>query len=557
MDEEYFINIEDARPGRQEEPAPAPRRAQPRKTGEPFRVNTLCCYLFLAVALGWFPLYSTRSYNTLALAKYEFFCTAALCFLGLSALVGVAAFLCGPKQFFRNRVLPPSVTDIGMILFFAAAGVSCLLSKYQEVAFAGSDYRHHGFVIVIMYLIVYLLLSRTYQHRSFILYIFVAASCVVVWIGLQNLIGRDPLGFVPKSSFFQLGKSVSTLGNLNFFSSYLCIYLPVVTVLFVKTTKAADTLLYGVGMLFGFGGLVVGTSDSGYFGIAVLLLLLPLVVKNFQQLARYFFALACLFAAGRIVGLFLNGPKVKLRYQLDDFSLSLVQGENGILLLALFAMLGMIFLIAYLVKPQAMFPKAVKWVYFALLAAAGAVVLGSFLWFSLADTKTQLGDLGNYLRFNDYWGTNRGYAWSRLLKIYEQFSLQDKLFGAGMDTVGNLLVPRYYQEMMRLFGQYFENAHNEYIQYLVTIGALGAGAYLTLVVSSAARSLKNGTKNPVLLAFGFAILCYAAQGVFNISQTMTTPVFFIVMGMAESMNRRIKREQRRRREESAVLPIDR
>lgn len=546
MDEEFFINIEDARPGRQAEGSPPPqnRERKSRVNREPFNPVTICCYLFLVAVLGVFPLYSTHSYDTLAMAKYEFFCTATLCFLGISAVVGAVVFFYNPKRYFQTRVLPPSVTDIAMFLFFAVAGLSCLFSKYQEVAFHGSDYRHHGFVMIIMYLLVYFLLSRSYQHQRWILYIFILSSCLVVWIGLQNFLGQDPLGFLAHSSNFQARKSISTIGNKNFFASYLCIFMPVAMVLFVKTRKVLDATLCAVGMLFGFGGLVVSGSDSGFLGVAVLVLLVPLVVKNFQELARYFFSLAVFFASAPVVGLFMKDPKVNLRYKTDVISRTLIEGDKTVILLALFLMLGVLFVIAYLVKPQVTIHAAVKWIYGAIVGLAVLAVLGMFFWFSVVDIETQLGDWENYLRFGDYWGSTRGYAWRRLWEIYQEFSVQDKLFGSGMDTVGNLLVPRYYTEMITRFGLYFENAHNEYLQYLVTTGLLGVTAYVVTIASSVARTLKNGMKNPAMLAVGFAVLCYAVQGVVNISQTMTTPLFFVMLGLAESFNRRVKRERR-------------
>ena len=110
------------------------------------------------------------------------------------------------------------------------------------------------------------------------------------------------------------------------------------------------------------------------------------------------------------------------------------------------------------------------------------------------------------------------------------------------------MVPRYYTEMINRFGLYFENAHNEYLQYLVTTGLLGVTAYLIMIGSGVVRTLKNGMRNPAMLAVGFAVLCYAVQGFVNISQTMTTPLFFVMIGLAESFNRRIKRERRMMRD---------
>ena len=71
---------------------------------------------------------------------------------------------------------------------------------------------------------------------------------------------------------------------------------------------------------------------------------------------------------------------------------------------------------------------------------------------------------------NDTWGTNRGYIWKLVARIYDNFPLMNKLFGYGLIHLELSRISSYLEEMIAQCGQKFDSAHNEYLQYLITIG---------------------------------------------------------------------------------------
>lgn len=520
----------------------APRQPSSRT---PLRPNHIVAYLYLIAALVVFPLYSTHSYNTLAQAKLDCFTAITLGLLGLAAIGGLAYFLSHPVRSLHTRPKPFSVTDYAMLAFFTIGIISWQLSSYPEEAYAGSDYRHHGLVIVAMYVIAYFILSRCYRDTEWGNLIFLVGGCLVFWVGLQNFFGNDILGFQKHSSYKMFLKGLSTLGNLNFFSSYVCMFLPLACVMFLRGKRWYTRIFYYFCTLFGLCAMIYGNSDSGFFGIGMLILLLPMLVQNFRQLSRLMMVFAAIFLSAKLIGLWIHAPGASQKYALSGFSQSLVDGVHGWVLLGVLVAAAVVFFLLYKAKPALRFPALFKWIWFIFLAVAGVLVLLSVVWFSTVDKASDLGKLTNYLRFDDHWGSFRGYAWRRVLEAYSHFPLKDILVGTGLDTAQHIYMPRYYQEMMRLIGEYFENAHNEYLQYLATVGILGVASYLTVIVSCVARAFKNGSRSPILLALGMAVLCYALQGIFNISQTMTTPIFFVLLGMTEAANRRVREEKKK------------
>ena len=75
---------------------------------------------------------------------------------------------------------------------------------------------------------------------------------------------------------------------------------------------------------------------------------------------------------------------------------------------------------------------------------------------------------------------------------------------------------------------YFDAAHNEYIDYITTIGILGIAAYLGIFVSGLRQMFKR-PKNVYAIACGFAVLAYLIQAVVNIAIPIVTPVLMLLL----------------------------
>jgi O-antigen ligase len=76
-----------------------------------------------------------------------------------------------------------------------------------------------------------------------------------------------------------------------------------------------------------------------------------------------------------------------------------------------------------------------------------------------------------------------------------------------------------------------DSAHNEYLQYLLTLGLVGLGAYLGLLGTLFLRAWRRGGGTALNRAFLLGGVSYAAQAFVNIAQPASTPLFFGVLGM--------------------------
>ena len=136
------------------------------------------------------------------------------------------------------------------------------------------------------------------------------------------------------------------------------------------------------------------------------------------------------------------------------------------------------------------------------------------------------------LNLDDNWGTHRGHNWRIAFTNFTQnFSLFQRLFGYGPDTYLVVSERTFYEEMVQKYGEVYDSAHNEYINYLICEGMVGLIAYLGIIVSSVKLGLKNMKNNIYVLACVMTVIAYAVQAVVNIAIPITTPVFFVIMYM--------------------------
>lgn len=84
------------------------------------------------------------------------------------------------------------------------------------------------------------------------------------------------------------------------------------------------------------------------------------------------------------------------------------------------------------------------------------------------------------------------------MEAYSDFSVPQKLFGYGNESVKSIMTDRYYDDMMNAVGVIYDNAHNEYLQYLITTGIFGAVSYVGLLVTTGGALVRTAVSGAVM-----------------------------------------------------------
>ena len=126
----------------------------------------------------------------------------------------------------------------------------------------------------------------------------------------------------------------------------------------------------------------------------------------------------------------------------------------------------------------------------------------------------------------DY-GTGRIYIWKKTIQIVPNYLVH----GIGIDNFYYILDGK---PIIRK-NQYYDKAHNELLQILVTEGLLCCLTYIIMYFIIIKNGIKNSFKNKEIY-YILPVVGYIVQAMFNISVITVSPIFYIAMGL--NMNRK-------------------
>ncbi len=506
---------------------------------------------FIIVTAGILPLYMQDGLVMLGDAKYTFFIRFAAVFL-LLYLAGAAVLAATGKG---NALIGEwTVTDGFVAAYGAVSLLSWLFSDYRDVAFLGYVDWHMGLVTQLALVWIYFFLSRFYSGSRYVWMVVLAVSFVVCGIGVLNRYGFDPLGL-----FWEIAPAdwnhinlLSTIGNINWYCGFVCLTLPLPVFLFWQGEGGARVLGL-LGSLVWLNTFFTQGSASGYFAIlAVLSVLLSFSLRSGKRLLRF---VQVLFLV-TFTPVFLSATAWVMPRGLilpaDEYTYSVIFWKGWYVLAALSgaaAAAGMLF--AWKGKGRGDYlenGRAKRIVMFCIMAAlvlgAGIIVLcqvSESFWRMLGEKSI--------LRIDDAWGTGRGELWKASLQCFLEGGLKQKLFGAGPDCFGCIVDEMFGESGTLVTMEEWwtaANAHNEWLNMLVTVGAVGAVAYLGIYVSAAVRFWGRTEEQPILILGLLMVTSYGVNNFFSFQQIIVTPEMFLFLGMMEHYCRGGAHEDRRR-----------
>ena len=457
----------------------------------------------------------------------------------------IATYLCGiDKKKWVKNIFKLNVEDFGMLAFLIVSVVSTVLSEYGMEAVTGSEGRDSGLIIMLGYVLCYFVVSRYYKYHKIPYDIFVISSAIIVIIAILHEFYIDPFNLLTEIAENQQNIFISTFGNINIFSCFICVSMPVIAALLVTSKDIPSTVFYGIGISISFMGLLVANSDSGYFGLAAFMsILFVYSCKNAQRLFNYFLCVFLMLLSCKIFKLLTLVFRENYK-PLEPIPSFLIFNNKTFILIAVFACLSILFYFVKKKNNEKDFPKAVQITAASLVALSAVSLVSVFVYFSAFDKTTDLGSLAKYLRLNDKWGTHRGYAWIRSIILFKTNGIKNMLVGSGPDTFGQIMKKYYREDMINRHGSVFDSAHNEFLTYLVTIGALGLISYITVLVSTIIKGIRRFEYSVGALIATLVIISYCAQSIFSLFTPIVTPFLFLFISLCEGIIRRYPLEKK-------------
>ena len=338
----------------------------------------------------------------------------------------------------------------------------------------------------------------------------------------------------------------SSIGNLNTYTNYTIMIFALASALFVIEQNLLKSILYLIISVIACAGTIFGFADNAVLGFFGFFAFAPFFVfKNRRQLLRYFILIDGLLFSTFLFFIALKFPHNTFQ---GSFFQDLVAKQYVAYAFIPFTIFVIIlYIILIKIKPNynnsiasnlkpldSILPRQLLYVYVAVLIIGFALVTYIILDMNVFKKNVELWKQiipsSHQLVFDDYWGTHRGHNWRiAFTNFKDNFSVFQRIFGYGPDTYLIVSERTFYEEMVQRFGEVYDSAHNEYINYLICEGIVGLISYLGIFISGLVYGIKNIKNNPCLIATVLAVITYMVQAFVNIAIPITTPIFFVLM----------------------------
>ena len=509
-----------------------------------------------------FPLIYNDFYFDILQTKY--YTVLTLSIIMILALIVICGFAGGFKNFFDNLNKKGfvvwfkeefSIWDICIMVFWLMSALSTAFAgRFIMESITGDKGRYSGLLLISIYVILYFTVSRMFSFGKVYFTVFLAVSIPVCLFGYTDYFNMDILGFKEKISPEQWPIFTSTIGNINTYTAVLAFYIAIAGTLFITTPFKSDNgrgesigkiVFYYVIMLMNFIALTMGTSDNGYLTLAAFFGLVPFVAFRTMEGVRRFLLTIFTYLLGIKIIQLINisyAGKVLGISGLYDFISDFKYLDLVIVALAIVVII--MYVLEYRKKEKRRDNEALlrslRYIWLAILVIifAAIVFMGMKINSDVTAAKEKYGALADYFVFNDSWGTFRGYIWRAAVEEYMKFPLLHKIFGSGPDTFGLYIGLLRNEEMTSVTGQFFDATHNEYIQFLFTLGPIATIAYILALILPSVEALRtrlfylrDNTMLPYLYACAIAVICYATQAVVNLNLPVVTPFLWIFLSI--------------------------
>lgn len=514
------------------------------------RINSIVVGLFTLLILAGVPVIFRDYYFDILTFKYHFYC-AVVILMVLVLLIAAIIFINIDNRNYegKNRaaiineinIRSLSAADWAMLAFFMAVVISTFQSDYFYESFWGNEGRYCGLFLIILYTVSFFIITKCLRFKQWYLDVFLAAGMIVCIIGILHYFQIDPIGFKTDLTDKDYHNFTSTIGNINTYTSYIAIVTGMSSILFVNEKKIYRKIWYLICVVVSLFSLITGISDNAYLALMALYGLLPLYLfSNLKGFKQYVLMLAILISEFQLIDFVMQ----KFPKHVMEISglFNIVSGYSKLIyvVLILWGMTAILYVLDYVWGKGRMDrgeSNIGRLIWLAIIVIVAALMVFVLYDVNVKGNINRYGSLSGYLYFDDDWGTHRGYIWRIGLESYQRFPLIHKIFGYGPDTFGIITRYNYYDEMVKLYGEKFESAHNEYLQYFITIGVVGLLSYLSLLIVSIWKMMKEMKREPSVVAIVFAVICYGAQAFVNISVPIVAPVMLTLLMVGLSMIR--------------------
>lgn len=400
-----------------------------------------------------------------------------------------------------------NVTDISIVVFGVTAVISSVLSEYNIESMLGYRGWWIGGFQMLSFAILVILLSHRVEWSKMICATIMTVGFLIFFMDILHSVGIDFLYLHRDMLEGEVNSYLATIGNIDWQIGFISLTMPILAILYLKNEDKEWDILYRVYLFMACVGMVLIKTDGLYAGLGVCAFFaVPFVCSKAKYIERFL----------HIVGFFGIATLIVVYIPWFAITKQTVGGVAAVFVKPLvawaFTILGAAGTVALRKFGNSYTPRIAKIVTIACELALAAVAI-----YFVIDMFTT---------FDDAWGSGRGMIWKFNLEYFAGMPFFNKLIGMGPET---LLY--YNSDLHAMYGMYVLTNHSDFLQFIITNGIIGCGAWIVMWISIIVRQLKHGSMNSDAFPFFIALMAYLGQSTVFTAEGMDWPLLISVMGL--------------------------
>lgn len=468
---------------------------------------------YIALIFTFLPLYYSDNYYNILHDKRDVYIWLSIGFVAIMTLSGIIQVIRTRGNIIKDEIKSTGLLDIVMLLFAITAVISTYLSADCTASFTGENAWDVGSGVILLSTAVYFAVSRCFSKRADIWFYIYMGSFAVLMIGVIDRLGYDFL-IMHDEIPLQYEIFISTIGNVNFWSGYVAMLVPIFAIAPVFMKSRITRCFSYLFVLAAYFSCFITLANTTYIGIGCgMAYVVYYSLKDKNRIKNLAVNMVLFMIAGMIANLFWKKQLTPRAIDIDTISLILLEyklyyivGIFGVLLL----------LYALLAKKE--HSKAYR---IARLAWLGILVfgLGGFVTYLLCNYSLEL--------FN-YRGSIWYFSWNGFL----DGSIKDQLIGVGpglLDQVTQAQIAK--ADFYVVWNYIYNTAHNDLLEYLVTTGIVGMILKLAIYIIPFMMVSKREDYQNEKAAILAGLAGYIGQGLLIGPYVLTYVMYAVLLGM--------------------------
>ncbi len=491
--------------------------------------------IYVYLMIGIFPLFYKNNFINIVWAKKSFFVYTTIATMAIVILLEILKFIADKKASVKLVVYK---TDIFAIIFLAAIVISTINSGDSHEAFWGTSGRQLGGLVMMCCIAAYFLVSRLFKLNQYFIWIFLISGILIFAQEILSNFQIDILGMKTNLTASQHNYFISTMGNININAGFDILFMSFGCALCLVSEKKLSKIMYYVFIFFGMQAMVCSRSDSAFLGMAAMVTIMLIYSMKEISLWKTFLEIMLCAHMGLVA---LTVMKYLFKYRMYEFEklqnfITSPQYLAGAIIVITTALV-----LTMRLKNKVNVDNILKIARRVVIIAVISLIAVAFIIILRVNIDSNYKGIFSGFKITNETGSNRGYIWKRTIEAYNEISFKDKICGVGLNSFSGFIDNYCGVEMREIYTTPFIDAHNEFLQFLVTTGIIGIigyfGIYLGILIECVKKYRdKINMWNTVA---GITLCAYLVQTIPNNPQVFTTPLIFLFIGIIENYNRRI------------------